>query len=199
LESWIAPTSFSAARDLLGGEPVEVGGGPHPADVHEQAHLLLAEPVDVHRADVVLEQLPPAAGAIAVRALREHRILGLDGRRVAYRAALRRLRCPRPALALGDVRRGREHLRDHVTCPQHDHVLPLADVLAPQILLVVERRELHGDAAHVHRLEHRVRMKVAELAGVPADSLQLRHRRRRRELPGDRPPWLAPDRAEPAL
>ena len=71
--------------------------------------------------------------------------------------------------------------------------------LRAKVLLVVERRELDGDAADVNRLEHRVRMKVAELAGVPADSVELRDRGRRRELPGDRPPRLTPDRAEPAL
>ncbi len=49
------------------------------------------------------------------------------------------------------------------------------------------------------RLEHRERVQVAELAGVPADVAEHRHGRRRRELPGDRPPRLAPDDAEPAL
>ena len=49
--------------DLLGLEPVEVAGGLDPAELHEQADLLLAEPVDVHRADEMREQLPAAAGA----------------------------------------------------------------------------------------------------------------------------------------
>ena len=42
---------------------------------------------------------------------------------------------------------GEIDLRDHVAGPQHDHVVAGADVLARQVLLVVERRELDGDAA----------------------------------------------------
>ncbi len=42
-------------------------------------------------------------------------------------------------------------------------------------------------------------MQVTEFAGVPADSEQLGHRGRRRELPRDRPAGIAPDHAQPAL
>ena len=146
-----------------------------------------------------VEQLPAAAGAVAVGAAREDRVLGLDRRRVADRAALRRLRRRRAVVALGHVRRRREHLRDHVAGAQHDHLLADADVLAREVLLVVQRRLLDRDAADVDRLEHRVRVQVAELARVPADLVQRGHRRRRRELPGDRPARLAADDAQPAL
>ena len=53
-----------------------------------------------------------------------------------------------------------------------------------------------GDTADVDRLEHRERHQVAGPPHVPDDLEQLRRRRRRRELPGDRPPWLAADDAE---
>ena len=97
------------------------------------------------------------------------------------------------------MRRRREHLRDHVTGAEHDHVLAHADVLARQILLVVQRRLLDRDAGDVDRFEDRVRVQVTEFAGVPADSEQLGDRGRRRELPGDRPAGIAPDDAQPAL
>ena len=45
----------------------------------------------------------------------------------------------------------------------------------------------------------RERVQVAELADVPVHRDQARLGDRRRELPGDRPARVAPDRAEPAL
>ena len=51
------------------------------------------------------------------------------------------------------VRRGRDDLRDHVAGAQDDHLVADADVLAREVLLVVQRRQLHGDAADVDRLE----------------------------------------------
>ena len=45
-------------------------------------------------------------------------------------------------LALDDVRRRRDHLRDHVAGALHDHVVARAHVLARDVLLVVQRREL---------------------------------------------------------
>ena len=105
----------------------------------------------------------------------------------------------RAALLLDDVRRRRDDLRDHVAGAQHDHLLARPDVLAREVLLVVQRRHADAHAADDHRLEHGVGAHVAELADVPHHLLQSRHGGRRRELPGDRPARVAPDRAEPAL
>ena len=76
---------------------------------------------------------------------------------------------------------------------------PDAEVLACDVLLVVERRELHRDAAEMDRLEDGERVEVAELADVPRDVPEQRDRGGRRELPRDRPARVAPDDAEPAL
>ena len=150
-------------------------------------------------ADEVREQLPPPARAVAIRAPGEDRVLGLDRRGVADRAAVGGCGRRRAVLALGHVRWRGEHLRDHVAGPQHDHLLPEADVLAAEVLLVVQGGQLDRDAADVDGLEHRVGVQVAELAGVPADLVELGDRRGGRELPGDRPPRLAPDDPEPPL
>ena len=80
-----------------------------------------------------------------------------------------------------------------------DDLVTDADVLSREVLLVVERRELHGDPADVDRLEDRVRMQVAELAGVPLDVEQRRDLRGRRELPRDRPARVAADDAQAPL
>ena len=66
---------------------------------------------------------------------------------------------------------GETHLRDHVAGAQHDHLVADAHVLAREVLLVVQRRELDGHAADVDRLEHGERVQVAELADVPHDVL----------------------------
>ena len=95
--------------------------------------------------------------------------------------------------------RRRHHLRDHVAGAHDDHLVALAHVLAAQVLLVVERGELHGHARHLHRLELRERDHVAGPAHVPGDPLELGGGRARRELPGDRPARLAADHAELAL
>ena len=125
--------------------------------------------------------------------------LRLDRLGVAERAALRRARAARAAFLLDHVRRRRDDLRDHVAGAHHDHLLALADVLADDVLLVVQRRQLDRHAADFDRLEHRVGAHVAELADVPHHFFQPRHGDRRRELPGDRPARVAPDRAEAAL
>ncbi len=103
------------------------------------------------------------------------------------------------SLALDHVRRRRDDLRDHVAGAHHDHVLARAHVLAHDVLLVVQRRQLDRHAADCDRREHRVGAQVAELADVPHHLLERRHGGRRRELPRDRPARVAPDRAEPAL
>ena len=125
-----AKPSLDAARhvvacglDLYAGDDdlilpfLEVGGVGDQALREQAAHLQLPQPLDVHRParDEVLGQLPLLAGApLAVGAFREHRALGLDGRRVAARAALRGPGRRVAVGALGHVRSRRQHLRDHV-------------------------------------------------------------------------------------
>src|SRR5207247_2885713 len=146
-----------------------------------------------------LEQLPRAPRAEDVRAPCEDDALLLDCRRIADRAALGRSRRGRAVLALDGMRRRREDLRDDLAGAQDDHLVADANVLAGDVLLVVQRRELHRDTANVDGLEDGERVQVAELADVPVDPDELRDLRRRRELPGDRPARIAPDDAQAAL
>ena len=97
------------------------------------------------------------------------------------------------------LRGRRHHLRDHVAGAHDDHLVAVAHVLAAQVLLVVERRELHGHARDLHRLEQRERDHVAGAAHVPGHLLQRGGGRGGRELPRDRPARLAAHHAELAL
>ena len=89
-----------------------------------------------------------APGAVAVGAVGEDPLRRLDRRRVAERDSARagaggggRLACSTTCGA------GRDDLRDHVAGAHHDHLLALAQVLADEVLLVVEGGELDRDAA----------------------------------------------------
>ncbi len=107
---------------------------------------------------------------------------------------LRRLDAAGP---LGAALRQRRHdLRDHVARAHHHHLVADPYVLARQVLLVVEGGRGDCDAAHLDRLQHRKGHQVAGAADVPDDVEQLRRRRRRRELPGDRPARLTAHHAQ---
>ena len=94
-------------------------------------------------------------------------------------------------LALAALDQRRDHLRDHVAGARDHDLVALADVLARQVLLVVQGGGRDRDAADVDRLEHRERQQPPGAADVPDDLVQLRRRGDRRELPGDRPARLA--------
>ena len=196
----LAPAFAFGDRRLARGQPEQIGGAVQPAFLVEFADGLLAEPVDVERRardemDQPLDALrlaDQAAGAAPHRlAGRAHRVAA------AHRADLGvhvRLRILRPPFGYHG-----NDLRDHVAgALQHDGVAD-ADVLAGDLVLVVQRRVLHQHAADIHRLEPRDRRQRAGAADLDADVLQHGHRLFGGELPGDRPARRAADEAEPAL
>src|SRR3970282_1181855 len=116
----------------------------------------VAESLDVHRAapgevSDPLEALARASGL--VRAAIVRLALGTHERRVARRAGLRHVPAARALLAL---RRDRpDNLRDHVPGAPNDHGVPLSDILAMDLVLVVQRRVGHSDAADEHGFKNR--------------------------------------------
>jgi hypothetical protein len=92
-----------------------------------------------------------------------------------------------------------DHLRDHVSGPLDDDEVALADVLAVDVLLVVERGVRDGHAAHVDGLELRPRIERARAPDADVDLPQLRDGRRRRPLVRARPARALVQRAEPSL
>ena len=67
------------------------------------------------------------------------------------------------------------------------HVVAGADVLAADVVLVVQRGALDRDPADEHRLQHGERRQHAGAPHVDLDAVQARGHGRRRELEGDRP------------
>ena len=190
-------------RELLGVEVVDAGDAVDQPVLEELARALLAQPLDVHRAAAHelldrLEQLARAARAVG--ADRPHAVVG-----PAPSACRTPGTAPAPSgsgerfLRFCAFAVGRDHARDHVAGARDDHLVALAHVLARDVLLVVERGELHRHARDLHRLELGERHHVPGAAHVPHHPLERGGGGHRRELPGDRAARLAPDHAEPAL
>ena len=94
---------------------------------------------------------------------------------------------------------GPDDLRDDVAGALDDDGVADADVLAMDVVFVVERREADGGAADVHGLEDGVGVEAAGAADVDADVEELRRRLDGRELVGDGPARLASDEAKALL
>jgi hypothetical protein len=122
--------------------------------------------------------------------------LGLDNVGAAERALLRH---PEALRAL-PVRACRaDDLRDDITRPLNDDVVPLADLLAVDVLLVVESRARNRDASNLHRLEHRPRVERPGASDPDEDLVEPGHCCHRRPLVGARPAGPLVERAETFL
>ena len=69
---------------------------------------------------------------------------------------------------------GPDDLGDHVARAADDHRVPCADILAADLVLVVQRRVRDRDAADRDRLQHGERRDLARPAGVHVDPLAAR-------------------------
>ena len=92
-----------------------------------------------------------------------------------------------------------EHLRDHVARPLHGHGIADPDVLALDLVLVVERRIRHDDATHRDGSKLGDRSERAGAPDLDLDGLDDRRRLLGRELMRERPARRARHEAEPAL
>ena len=200
-------------HEVLALEAVQVGDVADQPLLVEQHDRLLADALDVHGAlaDEVLDALHELRRARAVgtahgdltglahglgaagRADVGHRPLGQG--EVPLLAAH-----PPPFGVVGlPGRHGTDDLRDDVAGALQDHVVAGPDVLAPDVVLVVQRRALHGDASDEHRLEHGEGREHAGPPHVDLDAVQPGRHRGRRELEGDRPAGIVRDAPQGAL
>ena len=109
-----------------------------------------------------LRRADQAAGAAPHRlAGRAHRVAAADRADLGEHEGLRVLRPP--------FGHHGNDLRDHVAGALQHHGVADADVLAGDLVLVVQRRVLHQHAADIHRLEPRDRRQRAGAADLDAD------------------------------
>ena len=155
-------------------QPVQVRCGLHQTAVHKLVHQLVAQAVDVQGAAAceVEDRLLALRGAEQAAAAPRHRLpRRADDARPADRA--RRGHDEFSRVLRAPVRHHAHHLRDDVPGAAHDDGVADAHVLAPHLVLVVERRVRHGHAAHEHRLEARHRRHGAGPPHLDVDAEQL--------------------------
>ena len=92
-----------------------------------------------------------------------------------------------------------DDLRDHVASALHDDGVADTDVLARDLVLIVQRRIGDDDTAHGDGLELCDRRQRAGSADLDLDGLEHRRCLLSRELVRDRPTWAARHEAEPLL
>ena len=194
---------FVGLAALLQGE--DVGGRLDETFLVEKFDLLVAEPLDIHgetRAEMLepldsLRRADETAGAAAHHVFFSLVVHLAHRRRAAGGTGVRELvgvRAMRPL-----VEQDFHHLRDHVArALDHDGVAD-ANILARNLVLVVQRRVLHDDAANGDRIEPRDRRERAGAANLDVDRAQHRRRALRRKFVRDSPSRRARDEAEALL
>ena len=183
--------------ELLRREPVQVRHRPEKALVPELPHELLADALDVHRGlHPVDERLEATRRARPVRAAVHDLALRLHDLRAAERAVLRHPERPR---ARRVREHGTDHLRDHVAGALDDHGVSLADVLPPDVVLVVERRARDRHPADLHGLELRPGVQGARATDPDVHLQELRLGSHRRPLERARPARTPMKSSQPPL
>jgi hypothetical protein len=101
-----------------------------------------------------------------------------------------RRRLVRLGVRLAPVGHRSDDLRDDLAGALHLHPVADAEVLVPDQLEIVQRRQLHDRTADLDGLEHGERVDRARAADVDLDVQELRFGDVRRELARDGPAWL---------
>ena len=175
-------------RELLRIQRVDVGGVLDQSLLEQTHHRHVSEVLDVH-GSAPREMEEPFEPLGRTSALVRTAVVGLalaaDERGSAGVAGCRHL--PAPGALLPTGRHRPDDLGDHVARPSHDHRVPRSDVLAPDLVLVVQRRVRDRHAADEHGLEHGERCDLPRPPGVDIDRAQQRGPFLRRELVRDRP------------
>ena len=156
-----------ALGDHFGVEAEDVARLADQPVVPEGGDVLLAEPLDVEAMarHKVPEPLDGLRGADQPAGAAPRDLAGLAHREAAAdRAMIGKL--VRHRLLRAAIEHDRDDLRDHITGALHDDGVADADVLALDLVLVVQRGALHDDAADRDRLEHRHRRQRALAADL---------------------------------
>jgi hypothetical protein len=187
-------------REPRGIERIEVGGRLHHPRIDQLVHQFLAQPFDVQRPPrgemqqrlLALRRAEQAAGAARHRFVRQsHDCRTADG---AMRRNMKQGGTRLPAAG-----HCAHHLGDHIAgTPHHDRVAH-PDVLAMELVLVVQRRVGHRHAADEHWLQPRHRRDRAGAPDLHFDRDEPRRGLLGRKLVRDREPRRARDEPQPLL
>src|SRR3989454_746811 len=188
------------AREGLDIQAVQVGGAFHQVALDELVDQLLAQALDIHGAArgemqqgllALRLAVQPAGAACCGLARHPHHRRGAHRAFLGHREALRR---PARALALHA-----DDFRNDIAGAAHDDRVADPDILAPELVLVVQGRVGDGGAAHEHRLEARHRGQGPGAPHLHVDTENLRGLLLRRILVGQRKARRARHEAEPLL
>ena len=185
--------------EILDGQAVEVAAPLDHAALQQLLQHLPAGALDVHPAatDEVRQLLGDPRRASRIRAVHADRALVLHDCRAAHRAGLRHREF---AFRPGPLLDERAHdLGDHVAGLLQDDAVADADVLAPDLVEVVERRPGDGRTGHLGRREVGDRRERSRPPDVRDDVLDRALDLLGRELVGDRPARRAADHAQSLL
>ena len=180
-------------------QEIDVGQVFDQPNVDEDAAPLLAQTIDVHRAlaDKVLEQLEELGGTTGVGTAVHRVAFVLDHGGAADGADLGHLKYSLVSGTAGHHRP--HHLRDYVSGPLHHHVVTNANVLALDVLLVVQRGVADRGPADHHRLQNGVGVETAGAPDVDANVQQSGDDPLRRKFVGDCPAGLPTGHAQRIL
>ncbi len=182
------------------GQGEDVGGRFDAPGLVEELGILLAQALDVEgvargEMDQTLDDLRfalQAAGAAA-----NCFALGLHRQAAANVAMI--LRLPFGQIAGPFFEHHLDHLRDDVAGALDHHPIAGAEILALDLVLIVQGRPADHDTAHRHRLQHGIGGDRAGAADIGADFQQLGDRPLGGEFMGDGPARAAADLAQALL
>ena len=158
----------------------------HALNIQRAAAAKMLQPL--HR----LRRADQPAGAAA------HHIIANPHRMAATgRADIREDKCRAPPRPIGIHHRN--NLRNNIARALQNHPVPRADILARNLILIVQGGVRNRNAAHHHRLHHRARRQRPGAADLNVDAQQSGDGLLSREFPGNRPARRAADKTQPGL
>ena len=186
-------------QQVIAGQPVEVGVVAHKPGRHELLDQLFAQSLDLHRTSgsKKLEPLPLPCRAVHVGAADVDALGVPHQRRVAFRA-LRRWR-PLHQPLRAEVLLHSHDMRNHLARLFHDEHITHANILAGDLVGVVEACSADGGARQLHWLKIGHGRDRAAAANLHANPCKRGGRLVFLKLPGDRPAGALARAAEPPL
>ena len=186
-------------REFVRTEPIDVRDVAHEAELGELLRHDVAQTFDVHCAArcKVAHAFVDLGGARGIGAARHRLVLGVVYVGAADWAAVRHRKAPLFAGSLAGHRP--DHSRNDVAGARDQNDIADADIVALDVVDVMERGALHRDAADLHRFENGIWVEGSGASDADDDIAQLRTCLARLEFERDRPTRVAGDHAEPFL